>query len=139
MRIIGLDIGNKRIGIAVSDALELTAQPVKTITRSSDSQALEELDQLLASYQATKIVVGLPVQLDGTETDQTRLTQRFIDKLSHRFRNRATVIAWDERFSTAGAERTLLAADLSRAKRRRVIDKMAAVFMLQGYLDGRKQ
>ncbi len=135
MRILCLDIGQKRIGVAVSDPLGLTAQGVRTIARKNDPQALEQIEQSWLEYEASRIVVGLPLNMDGTDSEQTALTRRFMEKLEKRFKKRAEIVAWDERLSTMGAERSLLEADLSRAKRRQVIDKMAAVFILQGYLD----
>ncbi len=135
MRSLGLDIGEKRIGVAVSDPLGLTAQGLCTIERKSDNQALSALDGTWETHRADTIVVGLPLSMDGSESAQTQKIRNFIKKLQKRFQKRAKIITWDERLSTSGAERALLEADLSRAKRRQVIDKMAAVFILQGYLD----
>lgn len=134
MRTLALDVGSKRIGVAVSDALGLTAQPLTTVQRSSDEDALAAIDKIVSSSEIDKIVVGLPLNLDGTDSQQTEAVRQFCEKLRRRFRRRATLITWDERLSTAAAERSLLEADLSRQKRRRVIDKMSAVYILQGYL-----
>lgn len=138
MRILCLDIGEKRIGVAVSDALGITAQGVSTITHGGDTEALDKIDAIATEYEAQQIVVGLPLNMNGSESAQTKIIRRFAEKLSKRFRRRAEIITWDERLSTAGAERSLLEADLSRARRRQVVDKMAAVFILQGYLAAQK-
>jgi len=135
MRTLGLDMGEKRIGVAISDALGMTAQGIKTILRSSDAEVLAEIDEAVMEFEVHHIVVGLPLNMDGSEGTQSAAVQRFAEKLRKRFKRRATVALWDERLSTAGAERNLLEADLSRKRRRQVIDKMAAVFILQGYLD----
>lgn len=134
MRILALDVGSKRIGVAISDALGLTAQGLATLQRISDESALSALDKTVTEHRVDKIVVGLPLKLDGTDSDQTVDVRHFCEKLRRRFRRRAAVLTWDERLSTVAAERSLLEADLSRKKRRQVIDKMSAVYILQGYL-----
>ena len=133
MRALGLDLGEKTIGVAVSDGLGITAQGVTTLVRRSLDYDLEEIQKIAREYEATEIVVGLPLKMDGSEGVAVEKTRRFIDALKHKIG--IDVVAWDERLSTVGAERTLLEADLSRAKRRKVINKMAAVFILQGYMD----
>ncbi len=135
---MALDVGEKRIGVAVSDPLGMTAQGVKTIHHQGAAQALEEIDKILTEYEAKRVVVGLPLSMDGGESAQTERIHRFEAKLSKRFKKRATIVMWDERLSTMAAERTLLEADVSRAKRKQVIDKMAAVILLQNYLDAGK-
>ncbi|NLL53470.1 MAG: Holliday junction resolvase RuvX [Peptococcaceae bacterium] len=133
MRIMGLDLGEKTIGVAMSDPLGLTAQGIRVIKRSSKD--LEELKSLITEYEVTEIVVGLPRHMNGTLGDRALLTQKFASRLEQTFQLPVTL--WDERLSTVGAERALLEADVSRAKRKKIIDKMAAVFILQGYLDSR--
>jgi putative Holliday junction resolvase len=130
---MGLDLGEKTIGVAMSDPLGLTAQGIKVIKRSSKD--LEELKSLITEYEVTEIVVGLPRHMNGTLGDRALLTQKFASRLEQTFQLPVTL--WDERLSTVGAERALLEADVSRAKRKKIIDKMAAVFILQGYLDSR--
>ena len=139
MRILALDVGEKRIGIAITDALGVTAQPLKTVEEASEPKAIAAIDQTVDEYSVERIVVGLPLNMNGTESAQTQAVQRFIEKLEKRFRRRAKIIPWDERLSTVGAERSLLEADLSRRKRRKVVDKMSAVFILQGYLESQSQ
>lgn len=133
MRIMGFDLGEKTIGVAMSDALKLTAQPVKVIKRSR--KEMEEIEALIKEYDVEEIVLGYPRNMNGTYGERARLTEEFSRTLQDRFS--LPVKLWDERLSTVGAGRALLEADLSRAKRKKVIDKMAAVFILQGYLDSK--
>lgn len=134
MRIIGLDVGDKTIGIAVSDALMFTAQGIETIRRESWENDLRRLQELIAEYEIERIVVGLPRNMNGTEGERCDIVREFAKHLKESVTNKE-IVFWDERLSTVAAERYLIAADVSRAKRRKVIDKMAAVFILQGYLD----
>jgi putative Holliday junction resolvase len=135
MRIMGLDYGSKTIGVAMSDALLWTAQGVKTIKRST--KEIEELRELIRDYEVIEIVIGYPKNMNGTLGPRCELTNEFAELLRLEFR--LPVELWDERLSTVAAQRTLLEADMSRAKRKLVIDKMAAVFILQGYLDRRQK
>ncbi|EGO64253.1 Holliday junction resolvase RuvX [Acetonema longum] len=134
MRTLALDVGEKRIGVAVSDALGLTAQGVEVIQRSSLEKDLIRLAELIRHYQAEILLLGFPKNMNGSVGDRGRSVQEFAALLQKRF-PAIKIQLWDERLSTIAAERTLLEADVSRAKRRQVIDKMAAVFILQGYLD----
>jgi putative Holliday junction resolvase len=133
MRVLGLDIGSKRIGVAVSDELGLTAQGVRTILRKDLESDLEEITGLVRLYTVEEIVVGVPYNMDGSEGPAALAVREMMDRLAARVT--VPVQEWDERLSTVAAERALLEADLSRAKRRKVIDKVAAVLILQGYLD----
>ncbi len=133
LRIMGLDFGSKTIGVAVSDALFWTAQGVKTIRRSNEE--IEELRKLIQEYEVAEIVIGYPKNMNGTLGPRCALTDEFVERLRAEFG--LPVELWDERLSTVAAQRTLLEADMSRSKRKQVIDKMAAVFILQGYLDRR--
>ncbi len=135
MRIMGLDYGSKTIGVAVSDAFFWTAQGVKTIKRSK--KEFDELRELLREYEVIEIVIGYPRNMNGTAGPRCAATEKFAAALRLEFG--LPVELWDERLSTAAAERTLLEADVSRAKRKLVIDKMAAVLILQGYLDHRQK
>ena len=132
MRILGLDVGSKTIGVAVSDPMGWTAQGIKTLERKGHEA--DELEALIREYQVEKIIVGLPLNMDGSLGSQAQSVQKFADFLISRFPS-VPVFLQDERLSTVGAERSLLEADLSREKRKKVIDKMAAVFILQGYLN----
>jgi len=128
---MGLDYGERTIGVAVSDALLMTAQGIKTIRRSP--KELAELKTIIQEYEVDEIVLGYPKNMNGTLGPRAQATEEFAQLLKEEFALPVTL--WDERLSTMGAERSLLAADVSRAKRKQVIDKMAAVFILQGYLD----
>ncbi len=136
MRTLGLDVGTKTIGVAASDALGLTAQTVTTLRRTSLKADLAALKELVREYEVERFVVGLPLNMDGTEGPRAEATRRFVEALSQALG--LPVEWWDERLSTVAAQRTLLEADLSRAKRREVIDQMAAQFILQGWLDSRR-
>ncbi len=135
MRIMSLDIGSKTIGVAVSDELGWTAQGVTTLKRSRVDEDLVALDQLLARYEVNELVVGWPRNMNGTVGPQAERVREVAEKI--RERTGLPVHFWDERLSTVAAEKMLLEADLSRAKRRRVIDKTAAVMILQGFLQKR--
>ena len=120
MRIMSLDVGSRTIGIACSDALLMTAQGIETIRRTSLEKDFNRLQELIAEYEVHELVVGMP-------------TEEFVEKMKEVID--LPVSYWDERLSTVMAERQLIAADVSRKKRKSVIDKMAAVVILQGYLD----
>lgn len=134
MRILALDVGDKTIGIAVSDELLLTAQGVEVIRRTKLSEDIARLGTILTQYGADVIVVGFPKNMNGTVGPRGELVRKFTDDLAKFFPGKKIAL-WDERLSTVAAERALIAADVSRKKRRQVIDKMAAVYILQGYLD----
>jgi putative Holliday junction resolvase len=136
MRTLGLDVGTKTIGVAVTDGLGLTAQGVTTIRRTSLKADLAALGALAREHEATRAVIGLPLNMDGTEGPRAEASRKFADSVTQALG--LEVEFWDERLSTVAAERTLLEADLSRAKRRQVIDQMAAQFILQGWLDARR-
>jgi putative holliday junction resolvase len=128
-----LDIGSKRIGIAVSDELGFTAQGLTTLTCTNAENDMKHILDIVAAYDIEEIVVGMPYNLNGTEGPQVKKTREIMDRIGSR--TGVPVREWDERLSTLAAEKVLLEADMSRAKRRKVIDKVAAVIILQGYLD----
>ncbi|UAL51136.1 Holliday junction resolvase RuvX [Metabacillus dongyingensis] len=135
MRIIGLDFGSKTLGVAVSDEFGWTAQGLETIKidEAGGNFGLVRLTQIVNEHQAEKIVLGFPKNMNGTVGPRGEASQSFALKLEKKFG--IPVILWDERLSTMAAERVLISADVSRKKRKKVIDKMAAVMILQGYLD----
>ena len=135
MRYLSLDVGDKTVGIAVSDPLGLTAQGVKTILRTSNKNVIAELGELISQYEVEKLVIGLPKNMNGTEGERCEIVRKFAAKIFAAYPE-VEQIFWDERLSTVAAEKSLIAADVSRKKRKKVIDKMAAVYILQGYLDG---
>lgn len=132
MRFIGLDIGGRRIGVAVSDPGGTTAQPLTVIIRDDDDKAVEAIVKLAVEYEAEEVVYGVPLETDGGYGTQAELTQEFASKLKAAGIN---VKGHDERYSTAEAERILIGQDVPRKKRREVVDKIAASIILQGYLD----
>ncbi|MFZ5639786.1 MAG: Holliday junction resolvase RuvX [Bacillota bacterium] len=133
MRIMGLDIGSKTIGVALSDPLGWTAQGLEVVRRKKPETDLERLVQIITEYGVEKVVAGLPKNMDGTMGPAATQVLEFVERLQSVIS--IPVVTRDERLSTVAAERALLEADVSRAKRKKVIDKMAAVFILQGYLD----
>ncbi|HLR75769.1 MAG TPA: Holliday junction resolvase RuvX [Virgibacillus sp.] len=135
MTILGLDVGSKTIGVAVSDALGWTAQGLTTIywNENDISSADKPLKKIIAEREIGKAVIGLPKNMNGTIGERGEASERYA-KHFEKVHNIPTVL-WDERLSTIAAERTLLEADISRKKRAKVIDKVAAVMILQNYLD----
>lgn len=135
MRIMGLDVGSKTIGVAVSDAFGWTAQGVKTIKIDEEKKqfGLDELQEIINQYEIEKVVIGLPKNMNGTIGPRGEASIAFAELIKEKFA--LPVELWDERLTTMAAERVLLEADVSRKKRKKVIDKMAAVMILQGYLD----
>ncbi|MCJ7855749.1 Holliday junction resolvase RuvX [Lachnospiraceae bacterium NSJ-143] len=137
MRILGLDYGDKTVGVAVSDVFGWTAQGVEIIRRNNPmehKQSLGRIAELINEYNIEKIVLGYPKNMDGSEGQRCEKTLEYKKRIENRFKN-IPVILWDERLSTVAAQRFLHEADLNIKKSRGVIDKMAAVFILQGYLD----
>ena len=137
MKILGLDVGEKRIGIAISDELGWTAQGLKVLNRTGMEDDLGDLKELVATAGVSEVVVGLPKNMDGSLGEGAQRVLRFVEKMEESLS--IPVILWDERWSTAEATRLLIKADLSREKRRKVLDKLAAVLILQGYLDSLSQ
>lgn len=137
MRILGIDIGTKRIGIAMSDELFFTAQSSLTLYRNSPERDMEEIKRIIKENEVGEVVVGMPLNMNGSSGVKAKEAAEFADLLSKAVN--IPVKTWDERLSTVQAQRTLLDADLSRAKRRRVIDKLAAQVILQSYLDSRRK
>lgn len=136
MRIMGLDLGDKTIGVAVSDPMGWTAQAVEVIRRGEGAaREIKRLGELIAEYGVETIVLGLPKNMNGTVGDRGQKSIRYAEKIHAEFG--LPVDLWDERLSTVAATRILLEADMSRAKRKKHIDKMAAAVILQGYLDAR--
>ena len=133
MRIMSLDVGSRTIGIACSDALLMTAQGIETIRRTSLEKDFNRLQELIAEYEVHELVVGMPKNMNGTKGERAEKTEEFVEKMKEVID--LPVSYWDERLSTVMAERQLIAADVSRKKRKSVIDKMAAVVIMQGYLD----
>jgi putative Holliday junction resolvase len=132
-RVMGLDYGERRIGVALSDPLGITAQPLLTLQRTALDADLQALAGLARDHDVRRVVIGLPLSLDGTRGERVRKTEEFAARLGKR--TGLPVESWDERLTSVQAERALLEADLSRKRRRDVIDMTAAVLILQGWLD----
>lgn len=133
MRTMGLDVGSKTIGVAISDPLGLTAQGFEVIRRKGIEKDFARLSELINEKEVDTIIVGLPKNMDGSLGPQSDIVMEFISLLKERFD--MPVEMWDERLTTVAAEKMLISADVTRARRKKVIDKMAAVLILQGYLD----
>ena len=136
MRILGLDYGSKTVGVAVSDLLGMTAQPVETITRKEENKLRKtcaRIEELIREYGVTKIVLGLPKHMNDEIGDRAEKSIAFGEML-HR-RTGLEVIMWDERLTTVEAEQTLIECNVRREDRKKYIDQIAAVFILQGYMD----
>ncbi len=134
MRILGLDLGDKRIGVALSDPLGWTAQGLAVIAGAGGTRSdLRRIKELAAKHEVEKVVVGLPLNMDGSAGPRAEKARLFAERLAGALG--MPVVLWDERLTTAQAERLLIEADMKRAGRRKVIDKMAAVLILQNYLD----
>lgn len=132
-RIMGLDVGDKTIGVAISDLLGITAQGLTTIRRESNKKDYDSLELLLKEYNINKVVVGFPKNMNGTIGPQGEKTIKFAEKLKNKFK--VEIIYVDERLTTMAAEKMLIAGNLRREKRKLVIDKVAATYILQIYLD----
>lgn len=136
MRIMALDLGTRTIGVAVSDVTGLIANGIETVRRTSPERDFSRLEQLVVQWEIGEIVLGYPKNMNGTIGERAKVSEQFAEELKHRFPG-ISVVLWDERLSTVAAERILIDADLQRKKRRKVIDMMAAVVILQNYLDSR--
>ncbi|MGZ3405674.1 MAG: Holliday junction resolvase RuvX [Polyangia bacterium] len=134
MRVLGLDVGSRTIGVAVSDELGMAAHGVTTLSRRGTQKDVAQVLELVRRYQAERIVVGMPYEMDGSDGPRATRVRVFLDALV------AAGLAaeeWDERYSTVEAEATLLEANVSRSRRKEVIDQMAAQVILQGWLEAR--
>ena len=133
MRILGLDLGDRTIGVAVSDPLGFTAQGITTIRRKSLQYDIEELKKICKEYNIEKVLLGYPKNMNGTEGPRCEIVREFAEVIKEQLD--LPIQFWDDRLSTVAAHRAMLEADLSRAKRKKIVDKIAAVYILQGYLD----
>jgi putative Holliday junction resolvase len=131
-RVLGLDVGSRRIGVAVSDLLGITAQGLETLQRKTKRQDFEQLQRVIQEYDVREIVVGLPLRMSGAEGIQSDKMQVFAEELRKRFR--LPVHLWDERLTSVEANRLLRETDLSIEKRGKAVDRMAAVLILQGWM-----
>ena len=132
-KLMGLDVGDKTIGIALSDELGVTAQPYQTLARKRDAEALRTIRRIVDDRGISAVIVGLPKNMDGSVGRQARKVMAFTERIEAMLD--VPVVHWDERLTTVAAERVLIQGDVSRAKRKQHVDKLAAAVILQGYLD----
>ena len=130
-RVLGIDYGDRRVGVAISDELQLTAQPLTLINRQNDTDLISEIEKITVAHDVEKIIVGLPVSLDGTYSSQTKKTQKFISRM--RKSSDLPIEKWEERLSTLEAGKIL--TGVSKNKKKESIDIISAQLILQGYLD----
>lgn len=137
MRFLGLDIGSKRIGLALSDELGITAQGLPTLNRTTPGNDIRKLLEIVRQHKVEKIVIGLPKNMNGTLGKSAEQVLTFIQEM--KVKTAIPVDVWDERLSTIAVTRTLISANVSRRRRKEVVDKLAAVYILQGFLDSQKR
>ena len=135
-RVMGLDVGDVRIGVAVSDLLMLTAQGIESYTRKNEDETIAHLKKLATDYNVYKVVCGLPINMNGTMGEQAQKTQDFAAKLKESLG--CEIVFMDERLTTASATRTLIEADVSRKNRKKYVDKLSAVYILQAFIDSKR-
>lgn len=133
MRILGLDFGSHRIGIAISDPTGSMAQPLSVIEKRPDDSEIKRILELVDEYNVDEVVVGLPVSMSGEIGAQAQVVLEYVEKLKNELR--VPVITWDERLTTSFAERALMESNVKRSRRKEIVDKVAAAVILQGYLD----
>lgn len=139
MRIMGLDYGSKTVGVAISDPLLLTAQPIEIIRRESENKlrrTLARIEELVVQYEVSELVLGLPKNMDNSLGDRANKSLEFKEMLERRTSLKCTM--WDERLTTVSANKAMIEAGIRREDRAKYVDSIAAVFILQGYLDSRK-
>jgi putative Holliday junction resolvase len=138
MRVLGLDVGSKTIGVALTDEAGIAAHPLRVIARQGTDRDVSAIQTLVAEHDIHDIVIGIPFELSGRVGHRAKRVQEFANALRARLGDTVKLHEQDERFTTAEAERVLLAADLSRQKRKQVIDRQAAALILQAWLDVRR-
>lgn len=135
MRILGIDYGEARVGIAITDELNITAQGLETIQRNhSDKIVLRRLDEILDVYEVDTIVVGLPLNMDGTMSERAEITEKFVHKLKCKY-NKMKIEVIDERLTTVAAHKTMNFLDVNKHKKKNIVDTISAVYILETYLN----
>ena len=135
MRILGIDYGEARVGVAITDALNITAQGLETIQRNhSDRIVLKRLDEILEEYEVDTIVVGLPLNMNGTISERAEITKKFIHKLKCKY-NKMKIEVIDERLTTVAAHKTMNFLEVNKHKKRDIVDTISAVYILETYLN----
>ena len=139
MRILGIDYGDTRTGVAITDALNITAQGLKTIvSEGNDKIILRELDKMLEDYEIDTIVVGMPFNMNGTKSERAEKTEEFIHKLKCKY-NKLKIESIDERLTTVAAHKTMNMLDVNKNKKRSIVDTISAVYILEMYMNKQKQ
>lgn len=134
MRILGIDYGDARVGVAITDALNITVQGLETIQRNqSDKNVLKRLDEILKEYEVETIVVGLPLNLKGEKTERTNITEKFIHKLKCKY-NKIKIETMDERLTTVEAHKTMNFLNVDKNKKRSIVDTISAIYILEAYI-----
>lgn len=138
MRKLGIDYGEARVGVAITDPLNITAQGLETIQRNgSDKIVLKRLDEILAKYEIDTLVVGMPLNLKGEKTVRAEITEKFIHKLKCKY-NKLQIVAIDERLTTVAAHKTMNFLDINKNKKRDIVDTISAVYILETYINKNK-
>ena len=135
MRILGIDYGEARVGTAITDALNITAQGLETIERkNSDKIVLKRLDEIMEKYEIDTIVVGMPLNMNGTKSERAKITEEFIHKLKCKY-NKIKIDTIDERLTTVAAHKTMNLLDVNKYKKKNIVDTISAVYILETYLN----
>ncbi len=139
MRTLGIDYGDARVGIAITDSLNITAQGLETIQRNgTDKIVLRRLDEILDKYEIDTFVIGMPYNMDGTKTERAEITEKFIHKLKCKY-NKIKIETIDERLTTVAAHRTMNFLDVNKKKKREIVDTISAVYILEMYINKNKE
>ena len=137
-RILGIDYGDSRVGIAITDALGLTAQGLETIShKGNDKMVLRRLDEIFSLYEVDTFVIGMPFNMDGTKTFRAEITEKFIHKLKCKY-NKMKIETMDERLTTVAAHKTMNFLDVNKTKKRGIVDTISAVYILEMYMNKNK-
>ena len=134
MRILGIDYGDARVGTAITDELEITAQGLETIPHTSDKHVLKRLEEIVNSYNVKVIVVGMPLNMNGTKGERVEITEKFIHKLKCKF-NKVKIETVDERLTTVAAHKTMNFLDVNKKKKRSIVDTISAQYILETYIN----
>ena len=138
MRILGIDYGDSRVGIAISDSLGITAQGLETVTHNgNDKILLRRLDELMVQYEIDTIVVGMPFNMDGSKTVRAEITEKFLHKLKCKY-NKIKIETVDERLTTVAAHKTMNFLDVNKYKKRNIVDTISAIYILETYMNKEK-
>ena len=138
MRTLGIDYGDARVGIAVTDALGITAQGLETITyNGNDKKVLAKIDDIINTYEISTIVIGMPLNMDGSKTERAQKTEQFIHKLKCKY-NKIKIETVDERLTTVAAHKTMNFLDINKHKKRNIVDTISAVYILEVYINNKR-